>query len=237
MKSKRALAFLCTIGALVFSVAPAQAMGTGNPYEDAQVGLNYVVYQPAYTIGLALKNFGMHNCPGGQDDALNITYGAGKKYFTLTESSNKDICPMNMALIRGATRTVVNKPGAGNLLGTQIAVISVGIERAQLNYFFAHLVPKYTAPGSSLVPPILVDPTIVTRAEVALSNVVVFTVPDPDKWSATVSNPTIVSFTPGGNQGTYTTNPGLKPLKAGTTVVTLHHNGNLIPFTVTVYKN
>jgi hypothetical protein len=213
---------------------PAQAMGSGNPYEDAQVGLNYVVYQPSYTAGLSLKSFGMHKCGVG-DLALNINYGSGKKNFLLTESSVKNICPMNMMLIRGATRTVVTKPGAGNLTATQVVVISVGIPRAQLNQFFSHLVPRYTAPGSKVVAPVLVDPTVVTDATVALTNVVVITVADPEKWSATVTDPTIVSFTPGGNQGTYTTNPGLKPLKKGTTTVTLNHDGTTITFTVTVY--
>jgi len=234
MKIKGSLVALLAAGFLAASTLPALAMGSGNPYEDAQVGLNYVVYQPSFTAGLALKKFGMHPCGSG-DLALNVNYGSGKHNFLLTESSVKNICPLNMMLIRGATRTVVTKPGAGNLTATQIAIVSVGIERAQLNVIFSHLVPRYTAPGSTVVAPVLVDPTIVTNASVALTNVLVFTVPDPDMWSATIADPTIVSFTPGGNQGTYTTNPGLKPLKKGTTIVTLNHNGTLITFTVNVY--
>ena len=221
-------------GILALGAIPALAMGSGNPYQDAQTGLNYVVYQPSYTAGLALKHFGMTTCGVGRDESISVQYGSGKKYFSLTESSIKNICPMNMMLIRGATRTVVNQPGAGNLAGTQVVTISVGIPRAQLNQFFSHLVPKYTASGSKVVAPVLVDPTLVTYTSVALTNVVVFTVPDPDKWSATIADPTIVSFTAGGNQGTYTTNPGLKPLKKGTTIVTLDHNGTSIAFTVVV---
>jgi hypothetical protein len=75
----------------------------------------------------------------------------------------------------------------------------------------------------------------VTSASVALKNVLVFTVPDPDKWSATITDPTVVSFTTAGNQGTYMSNPGLKPLKRGTTMVTLDHNGVKVIFTVIVY--
>ena len=234
MKIKRIAIVVASLGLMASSTLPALAMGSGNPYEDAQVGLNYVVYQPSYTAGLTLKNFGMHKCGVG-DLALNVNYVSGKKNFLLTESSVKNICPMNMMLIRGATRTVVTKPGAGNLTATQVVVISVGIPRTQLNLLFSHLVPRYTAPGNKVVSPILVDPTIVKDATVALTNVVVFTVPDPDKWSATVTDPTVVSFTPGGNQGTYTTNPGLKPLKKGSTTVTLNHDGTLITFSVTVY--
>ena len=234
MAKKRNLIALVAAGILAASTLPAEAMGSGNPFEDAQVGLNYVVYQPSWSAGMTLKSFGMHKCGVG-DLALNVNYASGKKSILLTESSTKNICPMNMMLIRGATRTVVNEPGAGNLTATQVAVISVGIPRAQLNQFFAHLVPRYTAPGSKVVAPILVDPTVVTSASVALSNVVVFTVPDPDQWSATITDPAIVSFTPGGNQGTYTTNPGLKPLKKGSTIVTLSHNGVKITFSVTVF--
>jgi len=129
---------------------------------------------------------------------------------------------------------VANKAGAGSLVGTQVVIISVGIPRAQIKQLFSHLVPKYTASGSKVVAPVLVDPTTVTNATVALTNVLVFTVSDPENWSGTVVDPTIVSFTPGGNQGTYTTNPGLKPLKKGVTIVSLNHAGTVIVFTVTV---
>jgi hypothetical protein len=233
MKFKSSVIAVVMAGFLASTALPALAMGSGNPYEDAQVGLNYVVYQPSFTAGLSLKNFGMHKCGIG-DLALNINYGSGKHNFLLTESSTKNICVQNQMLIRGATRTVVTKPGAGTLTSTQIVIVSVGIERAQLNVIFSHFVPRYTAPGSKVVAPILIDPTVVTNASVALTNVVVFTVPDPEKWSATIANPSIVAFTPGGNQGTYTTNPGLKPLKKGTTIVTLLHNGTSIAFTVDV---
>lgn len=142
MKSRRNLISFLTAGFLIAAATPALAMGSGNPYEDAQVGLNYVVYQPSALDGLSLKNFGMHKCGTG-DLAINATYSSGKKSIYLTETSTNSICVMNMMLIRGATRTVVNKPGAGNLTSTQVMTISVGIERAQLNVFFSHLVPKY----------------------------------------------------------------------------------------------
>ena len=220
---------------LVFSVAPALAMGTGNPYEDAQVGLDYVVYQPSYTAGLTLKSFGMHTCAAGQDEALNVNYASGKKTILLTESASTNICPENFMLIKGAVRTVVNRPGAGMLKATQIAVISFGIERAQLNVFFSLLVPRATAPDSTVIPPVLIDPTIVNYAEISPKSVISFTVPDPDKWSATVANPKIASFIPGKVREFYISNPGLKPLKKGKTVVTLHHNGKDITFTLSVY--
>lgn len=233
MKIKGNLVSLLVAGFLVTTAIPALAMGTGNPYEDAQVGLNYVVYQPSYLVGLSLKNFGMHKCGTG-DLAINVTYTSHKKSIFLTESSTSNICPITEMLIRGATRTVITKPGGGNLTTTQVTTISVGIERAQLNVFFSHLVPRYTSPGK-VVSPVLIDPTIVRYTLVSLKGVVVFAVPDPARWSATIANPKVVSFIPSKNQGTYISNPGLKPLKKGRTVVTLKHNGKKILFTVIVF--
>ena len=85
MKIKRIAIVVTSLGLMASSTLPALAMGSGNPYEDAQVGLNYVVYQPSYTAGLTLKNFGMHKCGVG-DLALNVNYVSGKKNFLLTES-------------------------------------------------------------------------------------------------------------------------------------------------------
>jgi len=235
MKIRGNVVVAAVVGLLVFSTLPALAMGTGNPYEDAQVGLDYVVYQPAYTAGLSLTNFGMHSCAAGQDNALNVNYASGKKTILLTESASTNICPENFMLIRGAVRTVVNKPGAGTLKGTQIAVISFGIERAQLNVFFSLLVPKFTTPGTTNIPSVLIDPTIVRYAEISLTNLISFTVPDPDKWTATVANPKIVAFIPGKVREFYISNPGLKPLKKGKTIVTLHHNGKNIAFSLSVF--
>lgn len=147
MKIRTNLILLVVVGVLASLTVSAEAMGSGNPYQDAPVGLNYVVYQPSYTAGLALKSFGMHQCGAG-DMAINVNYGSGKKSILLTESSMLNICPLNMMLIRGATRTVVNLPGAGALGGTQVVTISVGIPRALLNRFFSHLKARHTAPHS-----------------------------------------------------------------------------------------
>ena len=55
MKNKVTLLALLVAGLLAMSTLPAHAMGSGNPYQDAQVGLNYVVYQPSFTAGLTRK--------------------------------------------------------------------------------------------------------------------------------------------------------------------------------------
>ena len=148
MKIKVSLIALGIAGLLSVGVLPAHATGNGNPYDDAQVGLNYVVYQPSFTAGLSLKHFGMHTCGVSKNQALNVNYGSGKRNFLLTETSINNICPMNMMLIRGATRTVATELSAPGLTATQVVIISVGIERAQLNQIFSHLTSHITVASS-----------------------------------------------------------------------------------------
>ena len=50
-----------TAAALVMAVAgttAASAMGTGNPYQDHQVGVGYLVYQPRFVAGLGIQHVG-----------------------------------------------------------------------------------------------------------------------------------------------------------------------------------
>ena len=63
-----------------FAGSAAQAMGSGNPYEDLQVGVTYTVYQPAYTGGLALAKTGSAaQCPKGTEQNLIADYGSARK--------------------------------------------------------------------------------------------------------------------------------------------------------------
>ena len=54
--SHRAMAIAAVAGVaalgIVASAVPVQAMGTGNPYEDQQVGVTYTVYEPSYTASM-----------------------------------------------------------------------------------------------------------------------------------------------------------------------------------------
>jgi hypothetical protein len=125
----------------------AFAMGSGNPYQDAQTGLDYIVYQPTNTLKLPLANFGMDSCNNGHDEVINALYGGGKKFFTIRESSTKWICPINYMLIRGAVRTVKNYPGAGMLTGTSVSIVSFGLKSSEIATIFKYLVPKYRARG------------------------------------------------------------------------------------------
>ena len=70
-------------------------------------------------------------------------------------------------------------------------------------------------------PPEMINPYDATKVSVHLGNSVVLAVGDPENWSAHILEPGILEFIPGGNQGTYTTNPALKALAVGTSVVHL----------------
>lgn len=72
-------AFAAAVLAMGAAVAPAQAMGSGNPYEDMQVGVTYTVYQPSYTGGLSSHGTGNAPCTDGSDQNTIVLYGKGSK--------------------------------------------------------------------------------------------------------------------------------------------------------------
>jgi hypothetical protein len=55
---RKAVSLLAAAAAVLALAAPAQAMGSGNPYEDMQAGVTYTVYSPTYTAGLNVVRAG-----------------------------------------------------------------------------------------------------------------------------------------------------------------------------------
>jgi hypothetical protein len=96
-----------------------------------------------------------------------------------------------------------------------------------------------TRPGT-VVAPVIVPLSSIngTTVTVPLDNVIDLnsgTVPVTD-WSAKITDPSIVQFVPGNDDGSATFNPGLQPEKVGTTTVTMTNSagGGSVTFTVTV---
>ena len=72
----RALAAGAGTGALVAALAlPAAASGSPNPWEGAQVGLTYPVYQPKTLLALPQSSFKLLSCGSGQDESIFATFG------------------------------------------------------------------------------------------------------------------------------------------------------------------
>ena len=113
---------------------------------------------------------------------------------------------------------------AKGLKGTQIQVQGIGgITYSQL-LAVAKSFKTVAASGnplSQVVAPLMIDPTTATSVSVRVGNSVVLKVADPAIWSAHILEPGTVEFVPGGDQGTYTTNPAFKALAPGKTVVHL----------------
>ena len=79
--------------------------------------------------------------------------------------------------------------------------------------------------GAQVLPPIMVD-EVSTEASLPMTNTLVFNLTNPGAWS--------FEFTPGGDQGTYTSNPSARPLKPGVAQVTASDGTQKIVFTITV---
>lgn len=79
---------MCMAVALL-SAPAAQAMGTGDPYLDTQVGVTYTVYKPSFTAGLGMQQGGRDiTCPPGTEANLFVSYGKrSAQQFTVHEGN------------------------------------------------------------------------------------------------------------------------------------------------------
>jgi len=230
--------------ALVIATIPtAFAMESGNPYVDAQTGLQYGVYEPTNTLGLPFTSINLASCKAGNDDAIVANYAKGAKRIIVTERMTTTVCTAKQLGLGKITSVVhVKITPTKNFKPVAIDIYGVGFTAAQLAPVTQSLLPadRMTlgiASGGSVLPPIMIKPQNNFAATVRLSNVVVFVVTDPSTWSAKVANPSIAAFVPGGNHGTYVTNPGMQPLRVGATKVQLFDAGKYIStVTITVTK-
>ena len=68
MKSRRRTITLLVLSLLSLATIPANAMGSGDPYLDAQTGLTYSLYKPVNTLGLPQTAFKVLVCGGGGEE-------------------------------------------------------------------------------------------------------------------------------------------------------------------------
>jgi hypothetical protein len=114
---KIGLAVALSAATLAAGTSTAHAMGSGNPYEDLQVGVTYTVYQPHYTGALRLAHTGSQaGCPEGTEQNMVAVYGSAKR--------------TNLSIIEG--NPICGDPtGAGKSLGT----VLVGGSKAHLEVY------------------------------------------------------------------------------------------------------
>jgi len=89
MKGRIALAAAATVVLTAVGLVPAAAMGSGNPYEDVQVGVTYTVYQPTFTAGLNQQFVGANNwCPPGVEQNMLAKFGKrSQRSFSIFEGN------------------------------------------------------------------------------------------------------------------------------------------------------
>lgn len=70
-------------------VPAAVAMGSGDAYENMQVGVTYTVYEPSFTAGLKAQHIGGNDlCPQGTEENLVAIYGKRSgRQFTIWEGN------------------------------------------------------------------------------------------------------------------------------------------------------
>ena len=102
------------LAASVMLALPSQAMGSGNPYEDFQVGVTYTVYEPTFTNGLPQRQVQSIDCGSGagQEDSLAGNYSKNKpqnkwfqgRYFSILQGN--PICADGALGATMGTRTI-----------------------------------------------------------------------------------------------------------------------------------
>jgi hypothetical protein len=130
--------------------------------------------------------------------------------------------------------------GSSNLKGTQILIQGFGgVTYKQLLAIAKGLKPMLSQVGVSSVtqtlPPVMIDPATTSEVTVRITNTIVLTVSDPGNWSATIAEVKVAKFVTGGDQGGYTTNPGISPLAVGSTIATVTSpSGEIFTLAITV---
>lgn len=115
MSSRRWIVGIGLAAALALaSVGPVMAMGSGDAYQNMQVGVTYTVYEPSFTAGLKAQHIGGNDlCPKGTEENLIASYGKRNgRQFTMWEGNPmcNDIGVGQTVLtttINGAQATVV----------------------------------------------------------------------------------------------------------------------------------
>ena len=90
MFMRRCVGVVAIVGiAATIGTSPVSAMGSGDAYENMQVGVTYTVYEPSFTAGLKAQHIGGNDlCPAGTEQNLLAKYGKrSNRQFTLWQGN------------------------------------------------------------------------------------------------------------------------------------------------------
>jgi hypothetical protein len=116
-------------GALLGALAvPAAASSGPNPWEGAQVGLTYPVYQPKTVLALPRASFKLISCGAGQDESVFATYG------TAYNSSSNYGKTVGFSIAEGYPDICAN-PGTAKQVGIWIVGIPNAIVEVRVSVY------------------------------------------------------------------------------------------------------
>jgi len=116
-------------GAFLAALAvPAAASGNPNPWEGAQVGLTYPVYQPKTVLALPRASFKLLSCGVGQDKSVFATYGTA---YNPSSNYGKTV---GFSIAEGYPDICAN-PGTAKEVGIWIVGIPNGVVQVRVSVY------------------------------------------------------------------------------------------------------
>ena len=77
---------------LTFLPSSSFAMGSGDPYLDAQTGLTYALYKPVNTLNFPQTKFQLLPCGGGGEEWVYTRFGKSKKKIEIMQTMKGTHC-------------------------------------------------------------------------------------------------------------------------------------------------
>ena len=112
VQHRRAVIVLLAALVIFAGVNEADAMGSGNPYLDAQTGLTYSLYKPVNTLGFPQTKFQLLVCGGGGEQWVYTRFNKAKKTVEVMQTMAGAHCS-NPGLSMKMPNTKINGITAG----------------------------------------------------------------------------------------------------------------------------
>ena len=94
------------IATQIIAASPVMASGSGDKYQDAQIGLTYQVWKPTTTANIKLTSFKLLTCGTAKEPWLAAIYGKNKPQIQILETDATVQCSNPGLGVQVATATV-----------------------------------------------------------------------------------------------------------------------------------